>query len=493
MACLAASSQVAFRGVALSNSQAVSSTSVGKNAARRSVVRCKVASPGVEKADASASAGEYTPTSDASTMNLMSGAINALFGFQPFFRFAAGKAREMMVKRGDAIGFPWAPRLAELKRHDWDEELRLVAATSRVPRDASGEYVYPEYYTKPFHAYEKGNLSLDAALEVELAAKAVHAPVFDPESKTLDPEGDANLRRGYHAKLVEQLRIQPKHIVDLGCASGLSTFALAETFPEAEFIGVDLSPYFVAASNYNVREKSKQAGRELPFTYIHAAAQDTGLPAGSGRELPFTFIHAAAEDTGLPAESVDLVSICLVCHELPRSATKKVRSEQCVCGLERGRQACMRVGVEKAPQQHQKRGLRAGWVNLVSRCPMCHELARSANTTRMSGRGCVHVLERGVRGVRLKRGVHGCAIIEEAHRILRPGGAFAVMEMNPRSPFFQKISNNPFTFAAFKATEPYLDDYRTFPIEDAIAERGFEYPQQMESSPRHRCIVAHKL
>ncbi|CAI5488609.1 unnamed protein product, partial [Closterium sp. Naga37s-1] len=385
MACLAASSQVAFRGVALSNSQAVSSASVGGNAARRSVVRCKVASPGVEKADASASAGEYTPTSDASTMNLMSGAINALFGFQPFFRFAAGKAREMMVKRGDAIGFPWAPRLAELKRHDWDEELRLVAATSRVPRDASGEYVYPEYYTKPFHAYKKGNLSLDAALEVELAAKAVHAPVFDPESKTLDPEGDANLRRGYHAKLVEQLRIHPNSIVDLGCASGLSTFALAETFPDAEFIGVDLSPYFVAASNYNVRERSKQAGRELPFTFIHAAAEDTGLPAGS----------------------VDLVSICLVCHELPRSATKK--------------------------------------------------------------------------------------IIEEAHRILRPGGAFAVMEMNPRSPFFQRISNNPFTFAAFKATEPYLDDYRTFPIEDAIAERGFEYPQQMESSPRHRCIVAHKL
>ncbi|CAI5500349.1 unnamed protein product, partial [Closterium sp. Naga37s-1] len=363
---------------------AVNNASVGGNA-RRSVVRCKVASPGVEKADASASAGEYTPTGDASTMNLMSGAINALFGFQPFFRFAAGKAREMMVKRGDAIGFPWAPRLAELKRHDWDEELRLVGATSRVPRDGSGEYVYPEYYTKPFHAYEKGNLSLDAALEVELAAKAVHAPVFDPESKTLDPEGDANLRRGYHAKLVEQLRIQPRSIVDLGCASGLSTFALAETFPDAEFIGVDLSPYFVAASNYNVREKSKQAGRELPFT----------------------FIHAAAEDTGLPAESVDLVSICLVCHELPRSATKK--------------------------------------------------------------------------------------IIEEAHRILRPGGAFAVMEMNPRSPFFQRISNNPFTFAAFKATEPYLDDYRTFPIEDAIAERGFEYPQQMESSPRHRCIVAHKL
>ncbi|CAI7801907.1 unnamed protein product [Closterium sp. NIES-54] len=380
MACLAASSQVSFRGVALCNPQVVSNASVGGNA-RRSVVRSKVASPGVEKADASASAGEYTPTSDASTMNLMSGAINALFGFQVdltcFVELESekgtltGKAREMMVKRGDAIGFPWAPRLAELKRHDWDEELRLVAATSRVPRDASGEYVYPEYYTKPFHAYEKGNLSLDAALEVELAAKAVHAP-----SKTLDPEGDANLRRGYHAKLVEQLRIQPKSIVDLGCASGLSTFALAETFPEAEFIGVDLSPYFVAASNYNVREKSKQAGRELPFTFIHAAAEDTGLPAGSAdlvsiclvcHELPRSATKKQPGEA-LPAGSVDLVSICLVCHELPRSATKKVRAWTCVMAGEKEAGMC-----GWAWRKHPNIQLPAGLVDLVSVCLLCHE------------------------------------------------------------------------------------------------------------------------
>ena len=44
----------------------------------------------------------------------------------------------------------------------------------------------------------------------------------------------------------------------------------------------------------------------------------------------------------------------------------------------------------------------------------------------------------------------------------------------------------------FKATEPYFDDYRTFPIEEAIAERGFEYPQQLENTPRHRTIVAYK-
>ena len=39
---------------------------------------------------------------------------------------------------------------------------------------------------------------------------------------------------------------------------------------------------------------------------------------------PITFVHAAAESTGLSDASVDLVSICLVCHELPQSATEAV-------------------------------------------------------------------------------------------------------------------------------------------------------------------------
>lgn len=81
-----------------------------------------------------------------------------------------------MIKRGDEIGYPWEPNLKELKKHDWEEELR------NVMRD---DIVYPEYYLKPFHAYEKGNMSWDAALEVELAAKAVHAPIFDPQVEFL--------------------------------------------------------------------------------------------------------------------------------------------------------------------------------------------------------------------------------------------------------------------------------------------------------------------
>ena len=39
-------------------------------------------------------------------------------------------------------------------------------------------------------------------------------------------------------------------------------------------------------------------------------------------------------------------------------------------------------------------------------------------------------------------------MIEEAYRILKPGGAFAIMEMNPRSPFLQKMVDNVFAFTA---------------------------------------------
>ncbi|NBO46986.1 MAG: methyltransferase domain-containing protein, partial [Actinobacteria bacterium] len=40
-----------------------------------------------------------------------------------------------------------------------------------------------------------------------------------------------------------------------------------------------------------------------------------------------TFVHAAAENTGLADASADLVSLCLVCHELPQLATLDIFRE----------------------------------------------------------------------------------------------------------------------------------------------------------------------
>lgn len=39
------------------------------------------------------------------------------------------------------------------------------------------------------------------------------------------------------------------------------------------------------------------------------------------------FVHAAGEATGLPDSSVDMVSICLVHHELPVAASRNMFRE----------------------------------------------------------------------------------------------------------------------------------------------------------------------
>ncbi len=46
-----------------------------------------------------------------------------------------------------------------------------------------------------------------------------------------------------------------KQIVDVGCATGLSSRALMSTFPAAHVMGVDLSPYFVAVGRYQQRQR----------------------------------------------------------------------------------------------------------------------------------------------------------------------------------------------------------------------------------------------
>ncbi len=42
-----------------------------------------------------------------------------------------------------------------------------------------------------------------------------------------------------------------KAVLDLGCATGLSSLALTELFPAAHVTGVDLSPHMVAVGQYH--------------------------------------------------------------------------------------------------------------------------------------------------------------------------------------------------------------------------------------------------
>lgn len=325
------------------------------------------------------SVAAHAATTPAGANPLLLSAVEALFTFPPVFRAAAAGARRKIVERGAEMGLDFAAEIDALRSVDWDEEI-AAATDPSVPT--------PDYYKVPFHAYEAGNLSMEAALEVTVAAKSVHATVMDPEGKTLDPEGDARLRGSYSSKMKTLLAeggARPvRDVLDVGAATGLSSAALAATFPEAQITGIDLSPQFLAAGRYLQRQRE----------------------AASGQKERVKLVHGLAEDTGFADASFDLVSICLVCHELPESASR--------------------------------------------------------------------------------------AIFKEACRVLRPGGALAVMEMNPASPIFQKIMRNPIPYTVFKSTEPYLLDYMNMDMHAAMRDAGFEAPKQLENSPRHRTVVAIK-
>ncbi|WP_341739932.1 class I SAM-dependent methyltransferase [Microcoleus sp. CAWBG640] len=223
---------------------------------------------------------------------LASRLVNGVLSIKPLANIAKHQAREMMIKRAEKIGVHWRQDAQALLARNWDAELLSVQ---------NPNLVYPKYYLTSFHAYEKGNMSWEAATEVEVAARAVHAGIW-PEAGA---EGDAKLRESYHQILKSQIAKTPQDIVDLGCSVGMSTFAMQEVYPEANTVGVDLSPYFLAVAQYRSQEKKA----ELP-----------------NQKTP-TWVHAAAESTGLPGNAFDLVSIFLVCHELPQKATMEIFRE----------------------------------------------------------------------------------------------------------------------------------------------------------------------
>lgn len=217
---------------------------------------------------------------------LASRLVNGVLAIKPLANLAKQKARQMMIKRAEEIGVPWTKQVEELRSHDWEGQLAKVQNPSLT---------YPQYYVRSFHAYDSGNLSWDAALEVEVAAKAVHAKIW-PDAGS---QGDDKLRQSYHDVLTSQIANQPRDVVDLGCSVGMSTFALQEVYPQAKITGLDLSPYFLAVANYRSQQRNQ----------------------------PINWVQAAAESTGLPDASFDLVSTFLMFHELPQSAAMQIFRE----------------------------------------------------------------------------------------------------------------------------------------------------------------------
>ncbi|PAX59648.1 class I SAM-dependent methyltransferase [Brunnivagina elsteri] len=220
------------------------------------------------------------------TPDLPSRLVNSILSIKPVANFAKHQARQMMIKRAEKLGVPWTSEVETLKKRDWQEDFTKIK---------NPQIAYPDYYLTSFHAYESGNMSWLAAFELESAAYAVHARLWEDGGK----QGDAKLRQSYHDILKAQIPQPPQTILDMGCGVGMSTFALQKLYPQAEITGLDLSPYFLAVAEY----RSQQ------------------------RQADINWVHGKAESTNLADASFDLVSIFLMCHELPQTPTQQIFAE----------------------------------------------------------------------------------------------------------------------------------------------------------------------
>lgn len=158
---------------------------------------------------------------------------------------------------------------------DWEQE---------GDRFRQSHLTYPAYYqTQNFHGIERGYLNPDAAV------------TYDSITQYALPPNEEWIRKG----LVDRVRSRPRRILDLGCGTGSTTLLLKQAFPQAEVIGIDLSPYMLVVAN----DKAQKSGVSIQFR------------------------QANAEQTGFPDASFDLVTASLLFHETPPDVAVNILRE----------------------------------------------------------------------------------------------------------------------------------------------------------------------
>ncbi|MBD1830387.1 methyltransferase domain-containing protein [Microcoleus vaginatus GB1-A2] len=146
------------------------------------------------------------------------------------------------------------------------------------------DLVYPEYYTSQnFHGIKRGYLNPSAAVS------------YDPITQYVLPPHETVVRQG----LIDAVRVKPRRIIDLGCGTGSTTLMLKQAFPEAEVVGLDLSPYMLVVADM----KAQKAG------------------------LNIQWLHGKAESVAFPDGSFDLVAASLLFHETPPAVSRAILRE----------------------------------------------------------------------------------------------------------------------------------------------------------------------
>ena len=281
-------------------------------------------------------------------------------------------ARKWFIHRAENAGIHWNSMVK-------DNEKKMESLKNIFDAVQDKHIEYPDYYTKPFHGYDDGNLNWKAALEGEAATLSMAVNYWknnDPlvTEKWLRYNVTKNIKKYYNKYYIES----GKDILDIGCSVGISTEYLHKSFPNAKSVsGIDLSPFYLSIAISRATES----------------------------DLPIRYFHKLAENTGLKTDSFDLIVSSFMFHEIP----------------------------EKSSQ----------------------------------------------------------IIMNEIHRILKPGGVFAIIDLDPTN-LHDKLVVSTFRKWAFDATEPHIKNYYDCDLTNLMKTSEFIHVEKMKNDPINSLWIGRK-
>jgi len=188
-----------------------------------------------------------------------------------------------------AQGTLWDRFLAPVVRSLIDEEAlrrfyESVDWEAESARLGNPNLSYPDYYRSAnFHGIEGGYRNPQAAV------------TYDAITQYAVPPNEQWVRQ----EAIDTLAGQPQRILDLGCGTGSMALMLQRQFPQAEVMGLDLSPYMLVVAE----RKAHQANASVRW------------------------YQGKAEATGLPEGSLDWVTAALLFHETPPAIARAILQE----------------------------------------------------------------------------------------------------------------------------------------------------------------------
>lgn len=261
----------------------------------------RLASSFYDDMDYTAQRNQVQERPDWAGEGVVSSLVSALINNKFLYGFMKIGARKVLIDNAEKKGVAWRDDAQALLN-----DRRLPNTFSRYFGESHAMMDYPSYYTQPFHAYQDGNLNWLAAAEVESATSAMCLRVWPKDVDIQPVEAQDRLRDSYQKEIRRQIieggtdpTSADLKILDVGCSAGISTRYLRRLFPSQHLTGLDLSPFFLAVAQ--LREEETPMGIE--------------------------YMHAKAEDTGLPTASFDVAALTFVVHELPSAATQAIAQE----------------------------------------------------------------------------------------------------------------------------------------------------------------------